>query len=196
VNRRRLACAALLVLAACSTVPPRPDIPVARDAEALAALDHWQASGRIAVRAGEEGFSARFDWRQAGSAGALGVRGPFGAGAARVSIEPERIRIEAGSEPPLDVPAPFEALEPLLRARLGFPLPLASLRYWLLGIPAPGDAVAVDALGAFEQVGWRVLAREFVLVERAPGPLPSRLELTRGTTRIRVLVERWQADAP
>ena len=194
MTRAGLALCGLLALAACGHAPLRP-VPPPADAAALAAIEHWQASGRIAVRTAQDGFSAHFDWRQQGPRAQLGVRGPFGAGAARLSVDPDTIRVESGNEPPLEVLAPFDALEPQLVARLGFPLPLAVLRYWMLGIPAPSPEVQ-GAAPAFDQAGWHVVASGFGAVERAPGSLPGRLELSRGSTRIRVIVDRWQVGVP
>jgi outer membrane lipoprotein LolB len=184
------------LLGACSALPPRPAPPVPRDLVAIAGLETWQASGRLAVRTDQDGFSAHFEWRQAPGDGELSVRGPFGAGAARIAIGADRIRIDSGSEAPLEIAAPYDALEPLLSARIGFPLPLESLRFWLLGIPAPGITVQPAGEGAFLQSGWRIAAHAFGPVAGAPGPLPGQVELTRGTTRIRVLVDRWRAGAP
>jgi outer membrane lipoprotein LolB len=194
---RALALVAMLVgLAGCRTLPPRPVAgPDAAARTAIAALTAWQATGRVAVRAGNGGFSASFDWREAGGRGELGVRGPFGAGAVRISRSDERIRIESGGAPPLDVAAPFEALEPELVARLGFPLPLDPLRYWVLGVPAPG--LPADGAGSdFRQDGWQVSVSDFVPVAGSPGPLPARLTLTRDATRIRVVVDRWRVGSP
>ena len=185
----------VLALGACSHVPQRSSGPGPAERAAMLGLDQWQASGRIAVRTAQDGFSAHFDWRQAGSRGELGVRGPFGAGAVRVSITPELIRIESGAEPLLEVSPPYESVEPLLSARLGFPLPLESLRYWMLGIPAPVRPGTGDG-PSFDQDGWHVAPSEFGSVERAPGPLPARLDLTRGSSRIRVIIERWQVGGP
>lgn len=56
---RRFAAAAVLVLASgCTTLPPAPEIAdwSARRA-ALQALPAWTLNGRIAVAAGENGFS-------------------------------------------------------------------------------------------------------------------------------------------
>jgi outer membrane lipoprotein LolB len=167
-----------------------------RDAASIALLDSWQASGRLAVRTDQDGFSAHFDWRQAPGDGELSVRGPFGAGAARIAIGTDRIRIESGAEAPLEIAAPYDALEPLLSARIGFPLPLESLRFWLLGIPAPGVAAQPAGDDVFLQSGWRVAARAFGPVAGAPAPLPGWIEMTRGATRIRVLVDHWRAGAP
>ena len=190
---RALALVALIAgLGGCRALPVRSAAgPDAAARAALAALDAWHAAGRVAVRAGNEGFSASFDWREAGGAGELGVRGPFGAGAVLIHRSAERILIESGSAPPLEVEAPFTALEPELTARLGFPLPLDPLRYWVRGVPAP-DLPAAGAGGDFSQAGWHVAVSEFVPVAGAPGPLPARLVLTREATRIRVIVDRWQ----
>ncbi len=194
---RTLGLVALLAgLGGCATLPPASTVvPDVAARQAIGALDAWQAVGRVAVRSGGEGFSASFDWREAAGRGELGVRGPFGAGAVHISRSDERIRIESGSAVPLDVPAPFEALEPELVARLGFPLPLGPLRYWMLGVPAPG-LPSDGAGGDFSQGGWQVSVGGYVPVAGAPGPLPARLTLTRDTTRIRVVVDRWRVGVP
>jgi outer membrane lipoprotein LolB len=194
---RGLAVVVLIVLlGGCRTLPaPGVAVPDATARAALAGLADWRADGRVAVRTGSEGFSASFDWHESGGQGELGVRGPFGAGAVHISRSAERIRIESGSAPALEVAAPFETLEPALAARLGFPLPIDSLRYWVLGVPAPGLASS-DAADGFVQAGWTVAVAEYVAVPGAPGALPARLVLTRATTRIRVVVDRWQVVPP
>src|SRR5690242_7704992 len=66
-----------------------------------------------------------------------------------------------------------------IESRLGFELPLAELRWWLLGLPAPGapaekhEDAAGGAITDFQQNGWRVS-----IDSRAPGlgfSLPARL---------------------
>lgn len=188
--------AAAAGLAGCATVPrgsPPPPNPSAQ--AALVDFDDWQATGRVAVKTGEDGWSASFDWREADGRGELGVRGPFGAGAARITRTSSLVRIESGSAEPLEVPAPFDALEPALVERLGVPLPLAQLRWWILGVPAPGAPSAGEG-AAFEQSGWRVRVDEYAAVGGAPAPLPRRLVIERDATRIRVVVDRWHLVAP
>ncbi|MBS0395594.1 MAG: outer membrane lipoprotein LolB, partial [Proteobacteria bacterium] len=185
--KRALALGALVVaLGGCRALPVAPiGPPDDAGRAALAALPAWHATGRVAVRAGAEGFSASFDWREAGGHGELGVHGPFGAGGVRLERSAERIVIESAGAPPLAIAAPFEALEPQLVARLGFPLPLEPLRFWVLGVPAPG--LPVDGGGSeFRQAGWQVSVGAFVAVAGAPAPLPARLTLAREGTRIRV----------
>jgi outer membrane lipoprotein LolB len=189
--------AAAAWLAGCATVPPGPAMPPpAPSAQAaLATFDDWRATGRVAVKTAQDGWSASFDWREADGRGELGVRGPFGAGAARITRTESLVRIESGSAEPVEVAAPFDALEPALVERLGMPLPLAQLRWWILGVPAPG-APSVGAGAAFEQSGWQVRIDEYTAVGGAPAPLPRRLVIERDATRIRVVVDRWALDSP
>lgn len=197
MKRLTLALGALVALAACHGLPSRPDLGPAPEARALvASIPDWRARGRVAVRSAAGGFSASFDWHQTGERGELGVHGPFGAGAARISRTPELIRIESGQGPPVEVPWPFATLEPALTARLGFPLPIESLRYWVLGVPAPGLSSEERSGSEFRQAGWTVSLAGFGPVNGAPGPLPSRLVLTRESTRIRVIIDTWHVGTP
>lgn len=182
---------ALAALAACQTVPRTEPAPSADTRAALAAVPAWRARGRVAVRSTGEGFSASFDWREAGGRGEIDVRGPLGAGAALITRTAERIRIETGSNPPIEIPAPFETVEAELTARLGFPLPIEPLRYWMLGVPDP-DLPSSALADGFAQAGWNIALSGFAPVAMAPAALPSKLVLTRSGTQVRVVVSTWQ----
>jgi outer membrane lipoprotein LolB len=196
VIARAPALAALLALAACQTLPPRADLrPAAAAWPRLAAIGSWRARGRVAVRSATEGFSASFDWRESAGRSELDVRGPLGAGAAHITRTADTIRIDTGSAAPIDVAAPFERLEAELTARLGFPLPIEPLRYWMLGAPAPDRPSTATPTG-FEQDGWAITLASFAPVSSAPVPLPSRLTLVRAGTQIKVAVSDWAVGAP
>jgi len=86
---RRFAAAAVLVLASgCTTLPPAPEIAdwSARRA-ALQALPAWTLNGRIAVAAGENGFSGGFDWAQDGESADIALSGPMGGARLRIHVE-------------------------------------------------------------------------------------------------------------
>jgi outer membrane lipoprotein LolB len=191
------AVAALGLLAGCVTAPPAvivgpgADAPWPEQRAALAKLDRYGLNGRVAVAANGQGFSASMRYAQLPGGSSLALDGPLGIGGIRVELEGQDIEVATSRGETLD----GEAARAELERRLGFALPLAELRWWLLGIPAPGEA-SLDQDGgngeirAFTQSGWRVNINA-----RAPGlgfALPQRLTAERDGTRLKLLVERWQ----
>ena len=118
---RRAVLLVALALGGCATAPAVREAPLS--SPALVLLEDWRASGRMAVRTADGGFSASFDRRERPGHGEISVSGPFGAGAAHNSRSDDWIRIDTGRGPPVQVAAPFTDLEPALSAQLGAPLP-------------------------------------------------------------------------
>ena len=75
----------------------------------------------------------------------------------------------------------------------GFALPLAEMRWWLLGIPAPGEA-SVDADATSGDPRVRAAGLRIGIDARAPArfSLPQRLTATREGARIKLLLEQWR----
>jgi outer membrane lipoprotein LolB len=191
---RRLAVAAVLLLAGgCATLPPAGDAddwPARR--EALQALDRWSLDGRIAVAAGEEGFSGGFDWVQAGERADVKLSGPMGGSAMNIRVEGDRAAVSVGGED-----ARAEDAEALLARYFGpgRTLPAGQMRYWLLGVPSP-QAPAEELLGEDQrlatlvQSGWQVRFDRYEAVGTIA--LPARLEMTTEGLRLRVIVSQWR----
>ena len=183
---RRAACLLLAAtLAGCAVSPVAPT--VAPDPDALTV---WTASGRMALAANGEGGSGSFDWVQDGGTTRLDLRGPLGAGAVRLILTPHSLSLSDGSGQVLDA----AAAEADLRARLGADLPWQQMRYWLLGLPAPGEPASVqDAYAApwrvIEQGGWRLTYDSFA--DARGYSLPQRFTAERPSVRVRVVVDRW-----
>jgi outer membrane lipoprotein LolB len=201
MTARRLRLVGLVIgsalLAACVT-PPRAPATVTLDADAqrafLQQLQAFELSGRIAGAVGKEGFSAQLDLAQRGQRARLGLRSPLGFGSATVEIDGREVQFRSSRGESLSGPAALQALQ----ARLGFEPPLASLRYWLLGVPDPaapaGAPQSLEEGQSFEQDGWRITTRETLPTQAAPGrlELPRRVTLERAPVRLRVLIERWK----
>lgn len=182
-----LACAALL--AGCVTLRDHSAMPSAlpntwdeRRGE-LQSLGRFELQGRLAVASGEEGFSAALRWSQRPDRARLEVDGPLGVGGVRVDLEQGQLR--------------DEAVRVALEQRLGFALPLDSLRYWILGVPDPARAAEEQkntdspTLAALTQDGWTVLFTRYARVDGSDYELPQRIEVTRESVRVRLLIERW-----
>src|SRR5512144_217817 len=123
---------ALLLLAGCAMRPVTPATSARLPDPAQ--LTEWSARGRLAVAANGEGGSGTFTWEQAGPQTQLRLRGPLGAGGLDIATDGATLRVQDAAGHAVDGDAARAALE----RQLGVALPLAELRYWLLGVPAPG----------------------------------------------------------
>jgi outer membrane lipoprotein LolB len=191
------ALAVLALLAGCRTRPPEvvagpgADAPWPEQRAALEQFDRYSLSGRVAVAANGQGFTAGLRYAQQPKRADLSLDGPLGIGGLRIGLDGADIEVTNSRGQQLDGPAAREEIE----TRLGFELPLDELRWWLLGLPAPGKSdveTAPDSgeIRGFVQNGWHVL-----IDSRAPAlgfSLPRRLTAERGGTKMKLLVEKWQ----
>lgn len=190
---RGAAAAVLLLAGGCATLPPAGDVrdwPAER--AALQALDRWSLDGRIAVAAGEDGFTGGFDWVQSGERADVELSGPMGGSALKIRVQGDQVDVIAHGQG-----ATREDSEALLARYFGphRSLPAAEMRYWLLGVPAP-HAPAEETLGADErlaaltQAGWEVRFDRYQGVGRLA--LPARMEMSTPGLRLRVVVSDWR----
>ena len=190
----RIGAVAVLVLASgCTALPPSApaeDWPSRR--ERLQALDHWTLNGRIAVAAGEDGFSGGFDWNQQGERADIALSGPMGGSAMDIHVEDDKAAVSIRGESIGAEDA--QALFARYFGR-GHQLPVTQMRYWLVGAPAP-DAPHEEALGrdlrlaSLSQSGWQVRYDGYKSVGEMA--LPTRVELTTEGLRLRVAVSDWR----
>lgn len=189
----RFACAAALALAGgCATQPQRPPLPLnwPEHRAALQGVAHFELQGRVAVAAGREGFNGTLRWLQRDARTELDLNGPLGFGAVRVASDGQDFALQTGRGERLDADAARAELD----RRVGFSLPLTSLRYWILGVPDP-SLPAAETLGAeqrlerLEQGGWQVVYQKYVVFNGSW--LPQRLTATRADLRVRLLVDQW-----
>lgn len=191
---------AATLLASCAAPVRRaepPESPAARRA-AIEAVSSWEARGRLALKmhvTSAQGGQGSFIWTQAGDLTVLRVSGPFGAGAYEIRWEPSGIQVLSGRGEVAAEYAGPAAAERFLQEQVGWSLPVANARQWLLGLAGP-DSGAVETLDgdglliALEQDGWRVHYDEY----RQQGgiALPRKLVLESDAGRIRLVVDKWQ----
>ena len=134
---------ALLALSGCHTLPvaTSASAPWESRRPALQALPHFLVKGRVAVATGATGFNANLRWTQDPDSARFTLDGPLGIGAVQVNSVGDTLEvINSHGEHIGNDQARGE-----LRTRLGFDVPLASLRYWILGVPRP-DSPAEESL--------------------------------------------------
>lgn len=156
---------------------------------ALQGWDRFELEGRVSVVSVEDGLVAGWIWRQRAARTQVDLQGPAGLGARRWQFE------AAEDDRPEGVAlADWRAWE----AALGVPLPVTSMRYWLLGVPHPSRPAEETLLAgesrlvALVQDGWEIRFLDYAAVGAAGVALPSRLELTRESSRVRLVVRVWR----
>jgi outer membrane lipoprotein LolB len=193
----RGACLAVLLLPACVTQPTSVTVLDADQQSALLrGLPEFTLEGRVAVRAGDEGWQASVRWRQRGDVSEVRLSGPFGAGALQLRFEADVLTLTTSRGDKLS----GEEAAGTLRQQLGFDPPIAELRHWLLAEPAPQDAVTKLEAGAngrpamLEQQDWQLAFEDYreQRMQRSRVQMPRRIIATRDAVRLRLVVDRWK----
>jgi outer membrane lipoprotein LolB len=183
-----------MLLSGCLTLPQPP---VAQESwevrrSALQGREHFQIKGRVAVAAGQDGFTASLRWVQNGAQSQLSLDGPLGVGGVLVTTDGTKLNLVNAHGERLD----SEAARAELKTRLGFDAPLSSLRFWILGVPDPSSLAAeiVDVerrLTSLQQNGWQIEYADYVVVKGEW--LPGRMTLQRADVRVRLIVDHWDS---
>jgi outer membrane lipoprotein LolB len=175
------------LIAGCATTrAPFAPSPWEQRLQFLQAAHDWRLDGRAAVAFGAGGWQASLTWTQAGDASEVHLAGPLGIGAQVLRLTPAGLTVNGA-------PADGDVLA-RLEERVGFELPLAELRYWLLGVPdpgTPGDLTrnALDRAGQLRQDGWVI---DYDRYGRSGGDwLPLHLAMTREAVRVRIVIDQW-----
>ncbi|MGB5337081.1 MAG: lipoprotein insertase outer membrane protein LolB [Woeseiaceae bacterium] len=183
-----------ILLAGCATTRHGVDLPELDDWEertaVLGSLRDWEFMGRIAVKAGDEGFNGKFSWAQKGDAYEATVGGPLGIGNVRLEGEGRSVTL-TDKDGEMTV---LQDVESDLRYRYGWTIPVASLRYWALGIPDPSMSAVTEfddegRLARLLQSNWTV---EIARYRDGGGqPMPRILSVTNSESRVRLVIDRW-----
>lgn len=188
------------LLAGCAGVAPRPYGPPNEAAwrqrlAQLSGLGDWRLDGRVAIANGRHGGSGSLRWTEHAPRLEMRFSGPFGIGGFRLYGTPDNLVIETGKGKTYYTDDPGRTLA----ERLGWPVPVASMRYWVLGLPDPDGAVTANRVDQYGlprhmvQYGWSIDYSRYV---SAGGyRLPQRLEARRGTVRIKLVVNNWTVPA-
>ncbi|MET0532769.1 MAG: lipoprotein insertase outer membrane protein LolB [Steroidobacter sp.] len=190
---RALIAVGCLVAAGCATTP-RPSSPGTAIPADLHDLDKWQARGRLGVSGPANGGSGSFEWHQVGDRSDVEIRGPVGIGGVRLEMrgdgENPDLTLQTSDGQTLQSDAAWRELQ----NRLGAEVPAGNLRFWMLGLAAPGEHVWHEAnaegVVALEQGDWRIEYQKYS--DEFGARVPMRMTATSGDARVRIVIDRWQ----
>ncbi len=162
-------------------------------------LPGYQFDGRAAVRVGEDGSTPSLSWRQQAAESRLRLTSPIGTGGLILRYSPDSLRITSsrGEEYSGDEAAA------ILSDQLGFVPPFDALRYWVLGLVAPGEAPtdrqtnAAGRVAEMTQLGWHIRYERWTALATRTGEvqLPQLLTATHAEVRLKLVVNRWKLQA-
>lgn len=194
------ACCGMLLLAGCATSRLLHE-PLATPAQEqlLRGLSDFRIEGRAAVKAGADGFTASISWQQHADESRLRVRGLVGAGGLTLVYSPTQLRVTDSRGNTNE----GDSARDILSAQLGFVPPFDALRYWVLGLVAPGEppvSPGLDAEGRITEMwqqGWHIQFERWASQATRAGAvrLPQRLTATRADLRLRLFVDHWKLSA-
>lgn len=187
----------LLLLAGCAGLEQREPTPAGWQAHSqqLALLQQWTASGKLAVRTADAAESASLIWQQHDQDTHLQLSGPLGVGATTIDSNGRQLDIRQGDEHrTLDISTPDA-----IAANTGWDLPLLDLTHWLKGLPSPHSKVQkleldpqTELLQRLQQDDWEVYYEQYEQFEGFT--LPTRVQIQRGATHVKVIISHWQTS--
>ncbi len=187
-------------LSACAPLPVRPGTRLQRAAQArrVQALDRiqsWSLSGRIGVANGRQGGSGGFTWNNRPGGFQFVVRAPITGHSYSLDAVPGQMACLAGLHPQ---PVCGPDAEALLNNTLGWRVPIAELRAWVMGLAAVGSPAKLGftpdgELASLYQDGWQVRYSDWDANTR-PVSMPHRITARKPPFSVRLYVEQWHLD--
>lgn len=176
-----------------STAPLSEEARWAAHREQLSALNSWNTTGKVAYRVPGDAGSANLQWQQQDSVSELRLSGPLGAGSTLITSEGALLRVLRDG---IERLYPADAAPWLSGDRL-LPVPVASIRHWLTGVPDP--TLPVDALQRsnslatqIEQDGWIIRYDSYQTVEDLTLPARLTLQAPAANLTLKVILRKWE----
>ena len=143
----------------------------------------FSSEGRLAVREGEKGSYANFEWQDFGTVQNISVNTPLGNTVGVLCRDSEGVIAEDSSARQYRA----DSIEALSQNLLGFTLPMSHLNQWARGRWALGEAHEILADGRLRQSGW-LIGRQLM----ADGVSPKILVLENERLNIRLVFDQFQ----
>lgn len=156
---------------------------------AQAAIEGWQISGRVGIITTQEGQTVSYRWIQDGKRYFIQFIGPLGSGTtltgypSGVKLKNQEGRVFTGHNP-----------EALLRAQVGWTIPVSNLYYWIRGESAPNVSAKAQYdeqhhLVDLTQQGWHIQYQDYTPVDGFD--LPRRINLTQKNVKVKIFINKW-----
>lgn len=184
---RRIFLLFALLLSGCASAPPVPG-PVVRPTGAE--QRDFTLSGRISIRHDGKRTSANMRWMHRAAEDDILLLAPFGQTVAHIHSDAQGVVLDTQ-----DKHYSAQDTEELTVRALGWHLPLAGLRYWVLALPAPGSVADIEhdaggQINIMRQDGWEMRYTRYA--STALDSLPLRMQVQREGMELQLLIDEWE----
>lgn len=176
----------VLFIAGCSSVPTGQLALRPSSAE----QKPFVLNGRISIRHDGGRSSANIRWTHHAEADEILLMAPLGYTVARIRSDTQLVILDTA-----DKHYTAHNTGELTENVLGWYLPLAGLRYWVLALPEPDGKAIIehDALGQtsfIQQDGWKIHYTRYAAP--APDSLPVRITAQREGLELQLVIDQWE----
>ncbi len=176
----------LLLLGACATTPGVSVLLRPVQAE----LAPFAFNGRVAIKHNGERSTAAVRWTHRGVEDEILLLAPLGQTVARIFSNEEGVLLETAGKKYFEQDA-----ETLTERVLGWHLPLAGMRYWVLALPAAGTQAIIERaengqIKVLRQDGWEIIYTRYAA--EGSDSLPLRLTLQRDGMEMQLFIDEWE----
>jgi outer membrane lipoprotein LolB len=186
-NAKWLLCLALAApLTGCSlfTTTP-PEVPYSNTVnQDLYHLEPWSLDGRVALTGEGNSWTADLVWAHQRDDERIKLSGPLGQGAMMIHLSGNVVTVAQGDGKVESSDDP----EGFINQRLGMFVPVASLRYWVLGLPEP-DVDFEETHKGFRQSGWTIAFQSMQSVGQLL--LPRKMSVTNDRVKLKLIINQW-----
>ncbi|ELY7390130.1 lipoprotein localization protein LolB [Cronobacter universalis] len=194
-----LAPLASLVLTACVSHAPQgpgksPDSPQWRQhQQQVQNLAQFQTRGAFAYLSDQQKVYARFFWQQTGKENyRLLLTNPLGSTELELNAKPGTVELVDNKGKHYQATDAEEMIGKLT----GMPIPLNSLRQWIVGLPGDATDYSLDDQYRLHEVNYTQNGKTWKVVyggydTKTQPAMPSNLELREGDQRIKLKMDNW-----
>ncbi|WP_312925551.1 lipoprotein insertase outer membrane protein LolB [Atlantibacter hermannii] len=195
----RLLPLASLILTACAVTSPKgpgksPDSPQwQQHQQQVAKISQYQTRGSFAYLSDRQKVYARFFWQQTGQDRyRLLLTNPLGSTELELNAQPGVVQlVDSKGQRYTDTDA-----EEMIGKLTGMPIPINSLRQWILGIPGEATDYKLDENYRLKEVNYSQNGKNWTVTyggydTKIQPALPSNMELREGDQRIKLKMDSW-----
>lgn len=171
-------------------LPQAQPATYAQHAQRVADIQTYALTGRVAVLTEKKGFSGGMRWHHHLEGDDIGFYSPLGTQLGQISASADEVTLTTSDRKTYTA----ENAEALMQQTLGWSLPMAGLKDWVLGRPGEGESqiLSWDAAGHIEhmrQNGWDIQYSQYR--EAGGRQLPGKVVVKSAGLDLKLVIDEW-----